>query len=87
MDGFIARWYAKNTQKNIADYQKDARKVAASLREGAAVLDLAPGPGYLAIELAKLGTYDITGLDISATFVEIAQANAEAAGVGIDFRG
>src|SRR5574341_776718 len=86
MDGFIARWYARNTLNNLPDYQKDARKLAATLREGAAVLDVAPGPGYLAIELAKLGRYDVTGLDISATFVKSARANAEAAGVGMDFR-
>src|SRR5574341_76576 len=86
MDGFIARWYARDALNNLPADQKDARKLAATLREGAAALDLAPGHGYLAIEVAKLGRYDITGLDISETFVEIARANAEAAGVGIDFR-
>ena len=29
------------------------------------VLEVAPGPGYFCIELAKLGAYSITGLDIS----------------------
>jgi ubiquinone/menaquinone biosynthesis C-methylase UbiE len=51
------------------------------------VLEVAPGPGYLAIELARRGTYHITGLDISHSFVRIASENARAAGVaGIDFR-
>lgn len=86
MDGFIARWYAKNTLKNIDDYRKDAQKVAALVADGAPILEIAPGPGYLAIELAKLGRYDIAGLDISETFVEIACQNAEQAGVAIDFR-
>jgi ubiquinone/menaquinone biosynthesis C-methylase UbiE len=36
--------------------------------------------------LAKLGNYQITGLDISDTFVEIARANATEAGVRADFR-
>ncbi len=44
------------------------------------------GPGYFAIELAKLGDYRVTGLDISETFVEIARANAAQAGVKVDFR-
>ncbi|HEY6394039.1 MAG TPA: class I SAM-dependent methyltransferase, partial [Candidatus Binataceae bacterium] len=37
-------------------------------------------------ELAKLGGYRITGLDISRTFVDIARRNAEEAGVDVDFR-
>jgi ubiquinone/menaquinone biosynthesis C-methylase UbiE len=86
MDGPIATWYAKSTQKSIENYKKDAEKVAACVPEGAAVLELAPGPGYLAIELAKLGNYNITGLDISKSFVEIAREKAEEAGVKIDFR-
>ncbi len=43
-------------------------------------------PGYFAIELAKLGSYRITGLDISRTLVEIARAKAAEAGVAVDFR-
>jgi len=86
MDGYVATWYAKITQKNIEDYRKDAKKVAENVTEGGAVLEVAPGPGYLAIELAKLDHYTIAGLDISAKFVEIAQAKAEEAGVDVDFR-
>lgn len=86
MNGFIANWYAKNTQKNMAAYRRAAKQVAGLVSEGATILELAPGPGYLAIELAKLGNYRIVGLDISATFVEIARAKAREAGVDIDFR-
>lgn len=86
MEGPIARWYAQNTQKTIEDYKKDAKKVAACVPEEAAILEIAPGPGYLSIELAKLGNYKITGLDISKTFVEIAREKAKEAGVEIDFR-
>jgi ubiquinone/menaquinone biosynthesis C-methylase UbiE len=50
------------------------------------VLEVAPGPGYFAIELARLGDYRITGLDISQTFVEIAKRNAAQANVQVDFR-
>ena len=86
MNGFIATWYAKNTQKNMAAYHRSAQLVADNVSEGATILELAPGPGYLSIELAKLGNYHIVGLDISATFVEIAQEKAREGVVDIDFR-
>jgi ubiquinone/menaquinone biosynthesis C-methylase UbiE len=86
MNGFVASWYAKNTHKNIAAYRRVAQQVAEMVVEGATILELAPGPGYLAIELAKLGNYRIVGLDISATFVEIAQAKAKEAEIAVDFR-
>ncbi len=47
---------------------------------------MAPGPGYFAIELAKLGRFPITGLDVSPTFVALAQELAGRAGVPVDFR-
>jgi ubiquinone/menaquinone biosynthesis C-methylase UbiE len=50
------------------------------------VLEIAPGPGYFCIELVKLGNFQITGLDISKSFVEIARKNAAEAGTKIDFR-
>jgi ubiquinone/menaquinone biosynthesis C-methylase UbiE len=86
MNGFIATWYAKNTQKNMAPYRRLAQLVAQRVPEGATILELVPGPGYLSIELAKMGNYHIVGLDISPTFVEIAQAKARESGVDIDFR-
>lgn len=86
MEGPIATWYAKNTRKNLADYKADAKKIAGLVAEGASILEVAPGPGFTAIELAKLGRYQITGLDISTTFVDIARANAKEARVDIDFQ-
>lgn len=50
------------------------------------MLEVAPGPGYFAIELAKLSNYLVWGLDISRTFVDIARDNAREAGVIVDFR-
>ena len=52
----------------------------------ARVLEIAPGPGYLAIEIARLGRFEVTGLDVSRTFVEIGRENARKAGVTVDFR-
>jgi len=86
MEGRVARWYASNTGEMLADFSQLARRIAGELPPGSAVLEVAPGPGYFCIELAKLGQYSITGLDISHTFVEIANKKAADAGVRIDFR-
>ena len=80
MEGAMARWYAKNTGKSIEQFRIEARALAAGLPENASILEVAPGPGFLAIELARLGTFQVTGLDISKTFVEIATENATEGG-------
>ncbi len=76
MEGFTARWYASLTHKSLDEFKSLARRAAGQIPAGASVLEVAPGPGYFAIELAKLGAYRVTGLDISRTLVEIARANA-----------
>ncbi len=86
MDGLIARWYARLTQKNMQDYINDAKRMTQYLASGDAVLEVAPGPGFLSIALARLGSYRITGLDISQTFVDIAGERAREAGVPVDFQ-
>lgn len=86
MEGTVARWYAGLTKKSLDDFKALARRVAQQIPPQAKVLEVAPGPGYFAIELAKLGNFEITGLDISKTFVEIAQANAAKASVRVGFR-
>jgi len=86
MEGWIARWYARTRQNEMEDFRERARAIAARLRGGCSVLEVAPGPGYFAIELAKLGDFQIAGLDISRTFIEIATENARKADVKIDFR-
>ncbi len=62
---------------------KDATKY---IKDGGSVLEVAPGAGYLSIELARLGKYNITGVDISKDLVEICIRNAKEAGVEIDFK-
>jgi ubiquinone/menaquinone biosynthesis C-methylase UbiE len=86
MEGPIARWYAKTTHRDLEEFKALATRMSKGLVEGASVLEVAPGPGYFAIELAKLGNFRITGLDISETFVEIARKNARDGGVQADFR-
>jgi len=86
MEGFTARWYASQTIKSLDEFKALARRVADELPAESRVLEVAPGPGYFAIELAKIGGHRITGLDISRTFVEIARRNATQAGVEVDFQ-
>jgi ubiquinone/menaquinone biosynthesis C-methylase UbiE len=86
MEGSVARWYAKNTAKDMDRFRDAARLALENTPEGGAVLEVAPGPGYLAIELAKSGRCRVAGLDISKTFVEIARQNAAEASVEADFR-
>jgi ubiquinone/menaquinone biosynthesis C-methylase UbiE len=86
MEGVTAKWYASLTRKAMDEFVTLARRVAEILPPGSRVLEIAPGPGYFAIELAKLCRYRITAIDISRTFVEIARRNAAEAGVDVDFR-
>lgn len=88
MEGGVARWYSRirGTRSQIEAYRKEAERLTSSLPEGANVLEVAFGPGYLAIELARLRRCRVSGLDISHTFVKIAGQNAREAGVIADFR-
>ncbi|MGZ4934913.1 MAG: class I SAM-dependent methyltransferase [Halobacteriota archaeon] len=89
IERLTAKWYNRsNARKRMEEYKRWAQLVAENAAEGDSILEVAPGPGYLAIELAKRGRYRIVGLDLSSTFVEIAQKNAAEAGVGaaVEFR-
>jgi ubiquinone/menaquinone biosynthesis C-methylase UbiE len=86
MEGLIASWYAKTTLKDLKRHKLMAKQMLEKIPAHGKVLEIAPGPGYFCIELAKLGNYEITGLDISESFVEIAHKNAREAGLQIDFR-
>jgi ubiquinone/menaquinone biosynthesis C-methylase UbiE len=86
MEGPIASWYAKLTRNDQNRHKGMAERMSRKIAPASRVLEIAPGPGYFSIELARLGNYEITGLDISRTFVEIARKNAEAADVKVDFR-
>jgi ubiquinone/menaquinone biosynthesis C-methylase UbiE len=86
MEGPIAAWYAKNTGRDRRRFIAVAEAVARRVPAGGRVLEVAPGPGSLAIEIAKGGRHSVTGLDISESFVRIALENARKAGVSVDFR-
>jgi ubiquinone/menaquinone biosynthesis C-methylase UbiE len=88
MEGPVARWYARvrGSQSQLGAYRKQAEQLTAGLAAGARVLEVAPGPGYLAIEIARTGRFQVTAVDISRTFVQIASDNARKAGVTVEFR-
>ena len=86
MEGFVATWYSGIVGKSVEQYRSLARSVAAGLPPQARVLDLAPGPGDFAVELARLGAWQVSGLDISRSFVGIARDKARQSGVDVDFR-
>lgn len=86
MEGSVARWYEKTARRDMDEYRRLAVRIAQTLPEGGDVLEIAPGPGFLSVEMAKTGRLRVTGLDISRTFVEIARRNADGVGVRVDFR-
>ena len=85
MEGAIATWYTKNTGRDLRRFIMVAQRVTHGVAPGGRVLEVAPGPGFCAIEIAKCGRV-VTGLDISESFVRIAGENAKKAGVAVDFR-
>jgi ubiquinone/menaquinone biosynthesis C-methylase UbiE len=86
IEGIAAQWYDNNTRKHrLAEMKTYAKEVAKQIQDGCSILEVASGPGYLAIELAKLGKFKIIGLDISKDFVEIARRNAKEAAAEVEF--
>ena len=81
MEGGLATWYAKITRKDLSEFERLARELAKDLPANARVLEIAPGPGYLSVALARLGPFRITGLDISQSFVQMASQYAKREGV------
>jgi ubiquinone/menaquinone biosynthesis C-methylase UbiE len=85
MEGSIARWYDRTTRKDMPEVRQLAARIAAMVPAGGSLLEVAPGPGFLSIELAKRGL-QVRAVDISKTFVEIARRNATAEGVTVRFQ-
>jgi ubiquinone/menaquinone biosynthesis C-methylase UbiE len=86
IEGRLATWYAATTAKSMRDFQELAQRIAREVPAGASVLEVAPGPGYLCIELAKLGPFRITGIDLSHDMVKIAREKAKQVYVQVDFQ-
>src|SRR5262245_15502598 len=75
MEGGLARWYDKTTRRDMPEFVGLAARIAAIVPASAVVLEVAPGPGFLSIELAKRGLA-VRAVDVGKTFVEIARRNA-----------
>ena len=86
MEGPIAAWYTRITLKDLKRHTLMARQLVSKIPAHGSVLEIAPGPGYFCLELARQGQFHITGLDISRSFVAIASKNAERAGIAVDFQ-
>ncbi len=87
VEGNKARQYDAMTRKyRMKELKEYASLAARQLPVGGRVLEIASGPGYFAVELAKLGRYRITGIDISDDLLEIARTNAHREGVDVEFR-
>jgi ubiquinone/menaquinone biosynthesis C-methylase UbiE len=84
--GLMAKWYDNNTRKfRLGEMMTNATIVSNFVLPGANILEVAPGPGYLSIELAKRG-FVVTGVELSLDFVEMERVHAADEGVNVDFR-
>ncbi|WP_256941311.1 class I SAM-dependent methyltransferase [Bacillus sp. EAC] len=84
--GLTAKWYDKNSRKSrMKQMQEYANEISTLVENGASILEVAPGPGYLSIELAKKG-FNVTGVELSQDFVVIEKNNAKEANVSVDFK-
>ena len=86
MEGDAAHRYQRSARQRMKEYCEVAERLKALLPNGGDMLEIAPGPGFLAIEMARSSKFRVTGIDISKTFVELARKNATEAGVPVEFR-
>lgn len=84
MEGSAARRYARirGTDSQLAVWRADADRLAA---QGKDILEIAPGPGYLTVELARRGAR-VSALDISHTFAEMVRERVAAERLTADVR-
>jgi ubiquinone/menaquinone biosynthesis C-methylase UbiE len=82
MEGSIARWYERTARKDRPEIEALAQRIGALVPPAGAILEVAPGPGFLSIELAKRG-FRVRAVDISETFVQIVRRNAKIEGVDV----
>src|SRR5215212_5720770 len=78
----VARRYSANSRGQGA--RREAILRAAALEPGQAVLDVCTGPGWLAIEAARLVAPGgrVVAVDLSPRMCEVALENAREAGLG-----
>ena len=74
----VAEGYAETTMQILAQYAEEA-VAACKLQSGATILDVACGPGTLALIVAREAGH-VHGIDFSETMLDIFQKNAARAG-------
>lgn len=84
IEGYFAVKYAqfaRDTPAMRGEYRRLAAKAAEAIQAGR-VLEIGPGPGFIAIEIASLlPGVQVVGLDLSKTMIDIATGNAREQGV------
>lgn len=91
IEGYFAVKYAQFARDTPAmrdEYRRLAAKTALMIQAGR-VLEIGPGPGFVAIEIARLlPEVRVVGLDLSQTMIDIAASNAREHGVSkrVEFR-
>lgn len=87
MEGAAAHRYARlrGLQAQLEQYRRRAERLQTVIHPGVEALEIAPGPGYFALEMARRGAR-VTCVDISRTMVEIARGHASERGLEVDFQ-
>jgi len=86
LEGLIARYYAKLTKHYRPEYRSFAETIRKRTACHSDILIVGPGPGYLPIELASLGNYQIVALDISKAFVRMGTERVKGFGSKIRYQ-
>jgi len=86
IEGWFAEKYDNFAKVILLDLYKEIAGLVIKHLKSGKILEIGAGPGYLSIEIAKLGDFQITGLDISETMIEIARRNAQEAGADVVFK-
>ncbi len=84
MEGSVAHWYDRTTRRDMPEYVELGARIAGLAPEAGEVLEIAPGPGFLSIEMARRGLR-VKAVEISKTFLEIAARNAASEGVHVEW--
>lgn len=74
----VANGYAETTMQMLAHYADEAI-AAAKLKPGAAILDVACGPGTLSLKVAHVAS-EVHGIDFSASMLDIFKQHVERSG-------
>lgn len=84
MEGSVAHWYDRTTRRDMPEYVELAERIAGVAPQSGEVLEIAPGPGFLSIEMARRGLR-VKAVEISRTFLEIAARNAASERVQVEW--